>query len=207
MDSPIPDRIGRRVPWVTTAIVAASITVYLLPGVQRLLVYDRTAILRGELWRLLTGHWVHFSASHFWFDTFAVGIAGMIVEDRGGKHLGGLCLTAAIVIGCVQIAVLPRLQICGGLSGIATAVVVSLALAGAVEKGPWRLICLATLLIVALKIAFEMTTGHMLFVSGGNLTVVPVSHLTGALTAFCVGATDTLLPRLRRIPRHRPTFP
>lgn len=49
---------------LTLFIVSLAITAYSFPQISSLFVYDRQAILGGELWRILTAPLVHFSASH-----------------------------------------------------------------------------------------------------------------------------------------------
>ena len=50
------------------SIVFLAVVVTNVPRLSELLVYDRRAILNGELWRLLTAPLVHFSASHIFCD-------------------------------------------------------------------------------------------------------------------------------------------
>ncbi|MCI5143164.1 MAG: hypothetical protein D3909_15845, partial [Candidatus Electrothrix sp. ATG1] len=44
-------------PWLTAILCIATLTLFLIYGeAPTTLVYDRTAIAQGEIWRLLTGH-------------------------------------------------------------------------------------------------------------------------------------------------------
>ena len=69
-------------------VVVTALAVYLLPGVGEALVYDRSAILTGELWRLVTGHWVHFSASHLFYDVTVLGSLPLDIRVREGADGG-----------------------------------------------------------------------------------------------------------------------
>ena len=96
----------------------------------------------------------------------------------------------------------------GGLSGVATAAVVYLALSGVKESPPWlerrtsppatkqNWIWWGTLLLVALKMILEWATGQALFAGAGREQFVsePLSHLLGGLSATFVW----LLPGNRR---------
>src|SRR3954468_15176636 len=146
--------MSRKIPLVTLIVVSLSAVVYLLP-VGPLLVYDRSAILNGEWWRLVTGHWVHFSRQHFLYDTAAFGIAGWMIESRGCRNFGWLCLLAIFVTSASRLLCEPRLQICGGLSGLATAAVVFLAMNGLQERGAWRWMCGVGLVLCAGKLCVE----------------------------------------------------
>jgi hypothetical protein len=77
------------------------------------------------------------------------------------------------------------MELFGGLSALATTAVVYLALCGLGETGPWRWICLVTLLGFIYKVIYEAITGQMLFVTEGsnNIMVCTASHISGALIA------------------------
>jgi len=170
-------------PIVTLVVVGLSVLIYLLPGAGRL-VYDRDAILAGEWWRVITGHWVHFSAQHFLYDTTAFGFAGAMVERRGHRNFGWLCAIAMVVISGSMFVFEPRLEVCGGLSGLATAAVVFLTLHGLEEQGAWRWICGLALVLCLAKLLVELTTRHFVLLQApGGLMPVPANHIAGALTA------------------------
>jgi rhomboid family GlyGly-CTERM serine protease len=73
--------------------------------VTRHLAWDRGALLDGQLWRLWTGHLVHFGASHALADALALGAAGVLVEPWMGsrRYACGLFVSAALV----SVALLP----------------------------------------------------------------------------------------------------
>ena len=39
--------------------------------------YDRTAILQGEIWRLITGHWTHFPGDHLLWCVLVFAVMGI----------------------------------------------------------------------------------------------------------------------------------
>ena len=184
----------------TLAALLAAGLVFLLPGLQPLLIYDREAILGGEVWRLFTGHWVHFSARHLGCNLVVFGIAGMIVESRHDPRWRWLLALAPWLIGLGLLGAEPRMSSYGGLSGVATAAVVYLALSGVKESPPWlerraspsatkqNWLWWGTLLLVALKMILEWATGQALFVGAGREQFVsaPLSHLLGGLSATLV---------------------
>jgi rhomboid family GlyGly-CTERM serine protease len=190
----------RRVPIVTLIVIGLSVLVQLLPA-TRFLVYDRTAILAGEWWRVVTGHWVHFSTQHFLYDTAAFGIASWMIESRGCKSFAWLCVLAALSISGSMLLFEPRLQICGGLSGLATAALVFLALNSLSERGAWRWLCATALLVCAAKLSMEVTTGKSVLLQGtASYSLVPCNHIAGALTAVAVFAWTRLTSRSQPSP-------
>ena len=63
MVTKVPGPVSQRVPLWTLALVGSGLLIYSMPGWTAHLVYDRTAILSGEVWRLITGNFVHWSTS------------------------------------------------------------------------------------------------------------------------------------------------
>jgi len=186
MDTPSTFHLIRRAPLITLLMAGGALMVAGFPGGSAWLMYDRQAILRGEFWRLFTGHWVHFSTSHLLYDTLALGLAGAMLEARRTPGFGRLCLLAPWVINLALLAGVPNLRYGGGLSGLATCALVYLALDGLRDASGWRWACGAALAGVTGKIVYEMLTGHLLFatINTGTAVVCPASHLAGALTAL-----------------------
>src|SRR6266850_463938 len=190
-----------RFPVVSLTLLAVILAVAVFPPLGSILVYDRAAILRGEVWRLITSNLVHFSASHLQYDMLALGMAGCLIEYRGYRHFGWLCGFAAVAIGGALFVFQPDMRFYGGASGIATAAVVSLALHGLAEDGLWRRICALALAAVVVKIIAEFATGQSLFLgsAGGELVNCPLSHLTGGVVAVlgCGVARYSILKDLK----------
>lgn len=194
-------RLTRRVPVITLIVVGAALAVQLLPGLHPFLIYNRTAVLHGELWRLVTGQWVHFTARHFLYDAMVFGIAGSMIERSGCPNYAWLCGLVPLAIGVGFLALEPHLEICGGLSGMATANVVFLTLWGLEKPGAWRWICLLVLVATLAKIIFEMLTGHFVFLELEDRSIVlaPISHVVGALAAMVLYAWSKVLQGLRAL--------
>ena len=186
MDTPKSSELSRQLPVTTLWLIAGGVVVALFPSWTGWLVYDRPAILSGELWRMFTGHWIHFSKSHLAYDLLALGVAGWMIETQKLPYFGRLCLLAPWFISAVLLWFEPQMEFFGGLSALATTAIIYLALFGLHEAAPWRWICAAALAAFLAKTLFEITTGRMIFATTGNLpvTVSVTSHLAGALTAF-----------------------
>jgi rhomboid family GlyGly-CTERM serine protease len=148
--------------------VRSALLLFALPAMALGLVpggflYDRAAILRGEWWRLWTGHWVHFSGSHLIWNLVVLVGAGTWLERLRPGLLIRYALAAAPMISLGLLAFSPAMGAYGGLSGLATGVVVLLALAQIekhpAERGWW----LALLALTAGKIAIDAVAGTSRF--------------------------------------------
>jgi rhomboid family GlyGly-CTERM serine protease len=204
MDSPNPQNLSSRVPLLTLLMVGGALAVEAFPQSSAWLIYDRPAILSGQLWRMFTGHWVHFSTGHRVCDLIPLGVAGWILEARGCPRFGWFCALTPWVISAAALIFQPDLISCGGLSGLDSALVTWLALEGLSDAPPWRWVCVSALLGMAGKIVVESATGHSLFVTvNGNSVLVSVTHhVAGAATALIFYGLSKLAP-----PRSCSNFP
>ena len=200
MDTSKPPSLVQRLPVITLLLVGSGVVVALFPGSSSWLIYDRSAILSGEIWRMFTGHWIHFSTSHLVYDLLALGIAGWIIETQKLPHFGWLCLLTPWLISAVLLFFEPQMKVFGGLSALATTAIVYLALFGLHDAPPWRWVCLAALMCIVGKILFEMTTGRMIFVTTGNIpvTVAVAGHISGALIALLFYGQSKIFTRRNR---------
>lgn len=180
-------------------IVLTSIAVIasLFPGVCDLLQFDRAAIARGEVWRVVTGNFVHWNADHLIWDSLMFFILGLAIELRSRhRHLesdsaiGNLFVlttvaSAIAVSACVWF--FTPLERYRGLSGIDSALFVLLAawyLVDVIKSGAYSQAAIPSglLLCFLAKIGYEIATGHTYFVDSTAAAFVPLPqvHLAGA---------------------------
>lgn len=115
--------------------------------------YRRQAILAGELWRLLSAHFVHFSSSHAVMD----GLTCLILASglRRMDKRRGILLRLAILAVAISLALMllaPTMEIYRGASGLAVALAAALGLALWRQRPNWRPVL--ALLTAALVISF-----------------------------------------------------
>jgi rhomboid family GlyGly-CTERM serine protease len=174
-------------PWATGIVAAGAIALYRWPGAAGLLVYDRERVLGGEWWPLVTSHWVHFSASHLVWNIAVLVPVGAWCESLEPKRTRWLYLIAPPLIGLTLLAGDAGLARYAGLSGIATAAVVLLALTQ-VRRGPDRWIWIVVLGLVAAKVVAESIHAGPLFAAFADASIrpVPLAHLAGGAVAALV---------------------
>ena len=171
---------------VTTILIIGAFLTYFSQGLSGILVYDRSLILSGEIWRLLSGHLVHFSKGHLLSDLLTFAVAGLIIESRRYSGFGLLCVISAVGVGVVSLLFLPDMYRYGGLSAINISAITYLCLFSLNKNEPKRWVYLVILLLTVFKIIHEIATGQMLFTSADNTSIVPVplAHLTGIIVAI-----------------------
>ena len=173
-----------RVPWWLLGLVAVALLTQWFDAAADLLVYDREGLAGGELWRLLTGHLVHFSAAHLANNLVVLVPAVWLVETRYTKDTGLLLLAAASAVGIAVFAGAPEIEQFGGASGISLAVLTYACLRGLHEDRRWRLVCAVVLAIVCAKLAAEFfwSWGLPDWETNGHFVPVTLSHLVGTAT-------------------------
>jgi rhomboid family GlyGly-CTERM serine protease len=80
--------------------------------------FDRFLILRGEIWRLLTGHLVHWSPAHFYLDSIVFILQGITFEKKIGRSYWLMLLLSALFIGASLLIFRHNLSYYRGISGL-----------------------------------------------------------------------------------------
>jgi rhomboid family GlyGly-CTERM serine protease len=160
---------------VTTASLTLLLAGASLGGFAQ---YDRAAILRGEVWRLVTGHFSHWSPSHLGYDVLAFVILGAICERRGRGLFATVAVATALAVSLFLLAIRPEVGLYRGLSAIDSALWMWAVFIVGEQRLPLA-VALGSLFLA--KVAIESNTGA-LFVDG--MTVLPVVHLIGAAIGF-----------------------
>lgn len=175
-----------RLPIWTSLVVLLSIVTYAVPELYSFFIYDRVAILKGEVWRLWSSHLVHFNTIHLLYNILVFGVSGWIIESKGYSYFGLLCILMAFFIGIFLMLMEPAMSYYGGLSGLACGSIYYLALFGLRESKFWRRVSLLILLIVPIKIFFEIYRNESVLPYSDklNFMTVPLGHILGILIAL-----------------------
>lgn len=143
---------------------------------------DREAVARGEVWRLITGHWTHWTPDHLLWDSLAFLVLAVLCETRISRaRLVAAVLGSALAVSAGVWFALPEIGRYRGLSGIDSALFVLLA---ASLRSPLGGLALAAFLG---KSAWEVWTGATLFTAAGSFVPVPLAHLIGGACGLCIG--------------------
>jgi len=164
--------------------------------------YDRLAVAHGEVWRLVSAHFVHWSKEHLFWDALALGALGWMCEREGV-----LCFLATTAAAAVQIPLVvsiaePQMSTYRGLSGIDSALFALLAALitrRAIGEKDWSRLGIVILISAgfAAKVGLEVSTGGTLFVdsAAAGMTPVPLAHVVGGLIGLGVGLMPAPLTR------------
>ena len=136
--------------------------------------------------RILGCNWLHWSVDHLCWDLFMFYLIGSICEHRNRLAFLAVTLVSGLAIPVTVMFLSPELGSYRGLSGIDTALFALLGtnwLWDAVRDRDMAAILVSSGLLAAmvLKIAYELTSQKLLFVTDGTFTPAPTAHSIGAL--------------------------
>jgi rhomboid family GlyGly-CTERM serine protease len=164
-------------------IIALFVAVLLLLGgetTRQWLRFDREGIRAGEVWRLLTGHFVHLGWPHFALNAAGLALVWTLVGDVFGRSQWVLISVACILTMDIGLWVFdPALMWYVGLSGLLHGILAA-ALVKKLRKPDKETLALTVLLLG--KLAWEQLVGPLPGSEGtaGGAVVVD-SHLFGTL--------------------------
>lgn len=167
---------GLVVPWITMAITLFSVLLSLMPDALVLFCFDTVAIEQGEWWRLISGHLVHSSFDHLWWDTLAFFCVGCYLEVKSPKLLLTALLLGLVTVNGLLLSPWSSLLYYCGLSGLLFApLTLALWVHWQSNKGLFSVI---PLLVCLAKVIWECSLKSTLLVASG-WPAYPQSHLAG----------------------------
>jgi rhomboid family GlyGly-CTERM serine protease len=180
-------------PWtvaVAGLAILATAAAFASSHARDLLVADGR-IAHGQLWRAVTGPFVHATWGHLVRDVALVGLAGVAYEAplrarRTVLFAGGL------VLPCVAVLAAGDASWYCGLSGLSHALLAAaLTYELARRRGAVRVAVLALCAIAAAKPIYELVTGAPAFpmALGDGVHQVPLAHAVGVAVGIACGWT------------------
>jgi len=172
-------------PWVTFAVALAALAIRVAPNTSHFLILKPQQVFSGQLWRLWTGHLVHFGSSHLFWNLAVFVVTGAWAETLAPRRTRFFLLLAPPFISIVLLVFAPGLLMYGGLSGIAVGTFVLLAWLRLGSEKSSRWFWRAALALLAAKIVIESFLSGPIFarISGQGIHDVPLAHIAGAVAA------------------------
>ncbi|MFT3783506.1 MAG: rhombosortase [Nibricoccus sp.] len=201
--------LGRRVPWITLCTAAPAVFLARFPAAFDPLIYNRKLIWAGQIWRAVTAHWVHFSNTHLFWNLAILVPASAWLERRSAATLLRAVLFAVPAISLALLVLAPSLVQYAGISGVASAVLIALAVHGLRTEPRARWLWSAVILLFATKVVYEAVSGQPLSheLSEKHVSSVPLAHIVGALVGAIAAFTTQARPGSLVRPESSQTFP
>jgi rhomboid family GlyGly-CTERM serine protease len=160
-------------PWATVSVAVLALVVPISRGWESALVFDRAAILQGEVWRLWTGNFVQFGARQLWWNLAVLVPAGIWAERIAPGRTRWLLALAPALIGALLLMLEPTLLRYGGLSGLTAGMVAFLAFEQSSRRQSDAWFWWVLLGLLVLKILIELYSGRPLFAALADPGVRP----------------------------------
>jgi len=119
---------------LTLWLVLAAVVLFFWPSANHLVEYDRRLVCAGEAWRIATCHLTHWNLDHLLWDTFALGVLGVMCERRSRSRWLVCLIASAVAIPLAVLVLQPEMATYRGLSGLDTALFTLLAVGMLREK-------------------------------------------------------------------------
>ena len=160
--------------------------------------YERSSIVDGELWRLLSAHLVHAGWEHLWLNLFALIIIWMLFKNFLSTSLWWLfTLLSSLYISISFFIFMNQLEWYVGLSGVLHSMMVFGSIAGLIHK---RKEFILLLIFILAKVLFEQFYGSFssdIVMAEG--VVIVNAHMSGVIIGAIIGVVLWVLNRYRLI--------
>lgn len=177
-------------PWVFLALTLFAVVVQVNPGWRGGLIYDRSAIQGGEVWRLWTGHFVHFGWPHLIADAGLFLILGRLLERKYPVALRASAILMPLVISGALYWCEPAMNRYAGLSAVNLGLLLFYAFQGW-QRNRWDWFWPAILAIYIGEVVLEATHGHghgggFIQFDDPTIRVATAAHIAGGLYGFAL---------------------
>jgi len=174
----------RRLPWTYIVVFLAAGIVTASQTLRDFFVYNRYDIAHGEIWRIWTGHIVHFGWPHFVADGALFVVIGWALE-RSHPLCGKVSLIVLPLVVSISLFWFdPSMNIYGGLSGVNVGLLVFMACRGWQKNWLdwfWPAILGIHVVEVFLEIHNHGTGGGAIRFDNPEIHVATVAHIGGAI--------------------------
>lgn len=162
------------------------------PTIGKWFRYERELFEGGQIWRILTAHWVHAGAGHLWMNVLAIALLPLLCPQvRSWRHWGWRVFVLCLMVGLGLQVFNQGLRGYLGFSGVLHGIFVLVLLHSAVRGDGLSKIVLG---LIAAKLLWEQFFGA--FGTTNSLMELPVivdAHLYGAMAGAGLWSVETLV--------------
>jgi rhomboid family GlyGly-CTERM serine protease len=165
----------------TLIISFICILFYIFEELKSFFIYDRLAILDGEIWRLFTSNFVHLSFYHLLSNMMAFIFLGYLLEKKNRHAFASILLLVVLFNGIILFLFEENMIYFAGISSVNYAFLFYLGLSFNYASKVWSRTGKIMLILIVLKILLELCNCSIFFsyLEKETFNVMPLSHLVG----------------------------
>ena len=130
---------NRRIPVLTISLLTILIALHWLVADKTPLYFSAADIFQGEIWRIVSGHFMHADLQHLLWNCLGLAVLGTLLEYRSKTVLLAAFSNGILFVSALLLTPFARLEYYCGLSGV-----------------------LNTLLLVALWLEWKLTRSRLI---------------------------------------------
>lgn len=166
----------RRVPILTISLLIILAGLHWLVADKSALYFSAAKIFQGEIWRVVSGHFIHADLQHLLWNGLGLAVLGTLLEYRSRAVLSATLGVGIVFVSTLLLTPYAQLEYYCGLSGVLnTLLVVALWIEWRLTRS-WPIILIACASIV--KVLVEVS-GGVSIVTHISWPPYPWSHLAG----------------------------
>ena len=187
---------ARRFPFLTLGLLLVMSALHLLIPDGTTLYFSAADIVRGEVWRLVTGHLAHADLEHLFWNGLGLGVLGYLIERHSMALLWVSLGSGIAAVNVLLLSPFSHLHYYCGLSGVLNALLV---VALWLEWRASRSVLVGVLAFgCVLKVTAELFLGAAIF-TDISWPAYPSSHLAGLIGGLLVFCCQPKLSNLRPV--------
>lgn len=174
---------NRRIPILTISLLTILIGLHWLVADKTALYFNAAGIFQGEIWRLVSGHFMHADLQHLLWNCLGLAVLGTLLEYRSRAVLLATLGAGIVFVSALLLTPYAQLEYYCGLSGVLNSLLlVALWIEWRLTRS-WPIILIACASIV--KVLVEVSQGISI-VTHISWPPYAWSHLAGLIGGLIV---------------------
>ena len=183
--------------WVPLLLCAVSVWIHFSGGFAEALQYDRAGLHQLQLYRLVSGHFTHWTLRHMVYDTFFYGLLTLFYfvfhqgTSSGIRLYGIYILTLSFGTAGIVYFLHPHILYYRGLSGLDWGLYGIFAIQlWKLRHWFWRNSAVLMVLLFGIKLVIQIKAGQSMFVGdmGPGVVNMPGVHAAGVIGGALLAA-------------------
>ena len=183
----------RQIPVLTISLVTIVIALHLLVPDKSLLYFGAGDIIRGDTWRIISGHFIHADAQHLLWNCLGLAVLGTLIEFRSRNLLWTSLGAGVFSVSALLLSPYAQLEYYCGLSGVLnTLLLLALWLEWKATRS-WLVIVIACICIAKVLLEVSLGTSIVTHISWPPYAWSHVAGLAGGLVVIGLGGIGRLI--------------